>query len=42
MKSTEKLVLGETSWSFVGNLPSERFGLEGFSMNNDLFMAGRA
>jgi len=40
MKSTEKLVLGETSWSFVGNLPSERFGLEGFSMSNDLFMAG--
>ena len=38
--STEVLVHGESTWSYVGNLPLRTRGLSGVSVNNTVMMTG--
>ena len=38
--STEVLVHGKSSWSYVGELPRSNYGLRGISFNNTVIMTG--
>ena len=40
LSSTETLVVGEISWTDVGDLPVPLFGMRGVSFQNKVFVTG--